>query len=117
MPILLILVFAGRPLLKIYGVSFVVAYPVLLRLGLSQLISAGIGSLGGVVLAMTGKQRLAAPYIMGSALLNLALTLWWTPTIGMIGTADATLVAVSVRAALVFWLVYRHVGVIVRPGW
>ena len=116
-PILLILVFAGRPLLKIYGVSFVVAYPVLLRLGLSQLISAGIGSLGGVVLAMTGKQRLAAPYIMGSALLNLALTLWWTPTIGMIGTADATLVAVSVRAALVFWLVYRHVGVIVRPGW
>lgn len=117
LPILLFLVFAGRPLLRIYGSSFVLAYPVLWRLGLSQLIAASIGSLGGVVLAMTGKQRLAAPYIMGSAVLNLVLTLWWTPAFGMIGTAEATLAAVAVRALMVFWLVRRHVGVVLRPGW
>ncbi|MBI2797608.1 MAG: oligosaccharide flippase family protein [Gemmatimonadetes bacterium] len=116
-PILLLLVFAGRPLLHIYGDSFVIAYPVLWRLGLSQLIAAGIGSLGGVVLAMTGKQQLAAPYIMGSALLNLGLTLWWTPVFGMIGTAEATVAAVALRALIVFLLVRRHVGVALRPGW
>ena len=117
LPIFLVLLLAGHWLLGIYGRPFTEAYPVLWRLALSQLISATVGGMGGTILAMTGNQGRAAPLIMSSAVLNLALTLWWTPIYGPVGAATATLTAVLFRAACVVYLVRRRLNVWVRPGW
>jgi O-antigen/teichoic acid export membrane protein len=117
LPAFLLLLVGGQWLLGIYGKDFTEAYPVLQLLGLSQLVGATVGGIGGTILSMTGNQARAALLIMLSAVLNLLLTLWWTPLFGPIGAASATLTAALFRAVCVLYLVRRQVHVWVRPGW
>jgi O-antigen/teichoic acid export membrane protein len=117
LPIFLLLVVGGHWLLELYGHDFTSAYAVLLLLALSQLVGATIGGIGGTILSMTDNQWRAAPLIISSAVLNLLLTLWWTPLFGPIGAAWATLAAAFFRATCVVYIVRRRVHVWVRPGW
>lgn len=117
-PVFLGLVLVGRPLLSIYGAGFVHAYPVLLVLGLSQLVAASIGMLVGYLMTMTGHQKDAAWIIGASAVLNLALTAALTPLFGIIGTASATAISTVVRG---IWLVFAarrrlHVSILPLAG-
>ncbi|MDQ6887065.1 MAG: oligosaccharide flippase family protein [Gemmatimonadota bacterium] len=97
-PVLAALAVGGTFALRLFGPSFVDAYPVLLVLGSSQMVLAIVGSLAGYLLSMTGHQKQAAVIIGGSAVLNLVLTLILTPRFGMIGTASATLTSVITRS-------------------
>jgi O-antigen/teichoic acid export membrane protein len=106
-PVVMVLIAFGRPLLSLYGPQFVVGYPVLVVLALSQLVIALAGSLAGYLLTMTKHQTEAAWIIGASALVNLVLTLVLTPRYGLIGTATATLTAATVRTIALSWFIRR----------
>jgi O-antigen/teichoic acid export membrane protein len=106
-PVVLVLVLFGRPLLSLYGPGFVAGYPVLVVLAMSQLVIALAGSLAGYLLTMTRHQTEAAWIIGASAVVNLVLTLVLTPRFGLIGTASATLTAATVRTIALSWFIRR----------
>ena len=78
-PVLIVLVFAARPVLAAFGPSFADASGLLILLGFDQLVGAIFG-IAGYLLVMTGHQVTAARVIIGCAALNLALTFVLTPT-------------------------------------
>lgn len=107
-PVLVLLLAFGRPLLSVYGGQFTVAYPVLVVLGIAQVVMASTGMLVGYLLTMTGNQREAARIIGGSAALNLLLTLILTPQFGIIGAAVATAIAATARTVVLTSLSARR---------
>lgn len=115
LPILPILVVFGHRLLGLFGPGYVSGYPVLLLLSASVVLASTIGALSGFLLTMTGQQVIAGKVIVGSALLNLALTITLTPLFGPVGTAAATGVAGIVRASVLAIVVWRRLGVSILP--
>jgi O-antigen/teichoic acid export membrane protein len=114
-PVAVPLLAAGHAVLSAYGASFADAYPVLLVLGAVQLVGAMFGGISGYLLTMTGHEWEASRVIVGTALLNLALTFILTPTLGIVGAALATAGAGFTRQELLRRLVRRYVGVAVLP--
>ena len=115
LPILPILVVFGHRLLGLFGPGYVSGYPVLLLLSASVVLASTVGALSGFLLTMTGHQDVAGKVIVGSALLNLALTITLTPAFGPIGTATATGIAGIVRACVLSLVVWRRLGVSILP--
>lgn len=115
LPILPVLVLFGHRLLGLFGPGYVGGYPVLLLLSASVLLASTVGALSGFLLTMTGHQDDAGRVIVGSAVLNLVLTLVLTPKFGTIGTATATGIAGVVRACILSAIVWRRLGVSVLP--
>lgn len=99
-PVVVLVAVVGTRLLGVYGSAFTVAYPVLLLLSATQIVSAAVGVQAGYLLTMTGRERAAGRIVGISALTNLGLTLVLTPAFGIPGTAVATLVATLARALL-----------------
>jgi O-antigen/teichoic acid export membrane protein len=64
---------------------------------------------------MTGHERAASRMVVGTALLNLALTFVLTPAFGAVGAAAATVAAGFTRIGLLSWYARRYVGITVRP--
>jgi len=114
-PAALLLGIAGRLALRSYGSGFVGAYPVLLVLSGVQLVAATVGSLSGYLLTMTGHEGKASRVVVGTALLNLALTVVLTPLLGAVGAALATMAAGFIRLGMFWTYARRHVGVAVLP--
>jgi O-antigen/teichoic acid export membrane protein len=114
-PVVVGLIVGGRLVLHTYGSAFVAAYPVLLVLTGGQLVGATMGIISGFLLTMTGHERAASRMVVGTALLNLALTFVLTPLFGAVGTAAATVTAGLTRVGLCAWYARRYVGVVVRP--
>jgi O-antigen/teichoic acid export membrane protein len=114
-PVALPMIVAGPLVLRIYGAAFVDAYPVLIVLSIVQLGGAILGALAGYLLTMTGHEWEASRVIVGTALLNLALTFVLTPTLGGVGAALATAGAGFTRLELLRRCVRRHLGVSVLP--
>ncbi len=98
LPVFILVVALGPLLLHVYGREFMVAYPVLVVLAISQLIAAVLGMLLGYLFTMTSHQQTATRIIGFSAALNIALTLFLTPRYGIIGTASATAISTVVRS-------------------
>jgi O-antigen/teichoic acid export membrane protein len=109
-PVFLGIVVLGHWLLGIYGESFVVAYPVMIVLSISQLIAAAVGMLVGYLLTMTNHQKTASKIIGATAVLNLALTLLFTSQFGIMGTAAATTIATLARSIALLVAVRRLLG-------
>ncbi|HET9517357.1 MAG TPA: glycosyltransferase, partial [Actinoplanes sp.] len=57
LPLLAVLVLAGRPLLRLFGAEYVSAYPLLVMLALTSALSA-VGFIGSTLLLATGRTRL-----------------------------------------------------------
>ena len=114
-PVAVPLLAAGRAVLRAYGATFADAYPVVLVLGGVQLVGATFGAISGYLLTMTGHEWEASRVIVGTALLNLALTFMLTPTFGIVGAALATAAAGLTRQELLRRRVRRYVGVSVLP--
>jgi O-antigen/teichoic acid export membrane protein len=115
LPVMLVLLVFGRPLLGLYGEPFRAAYPVLVLLVIAASTVALVGSLAGFLLTMTEYQKEAAWIIGGSALLNLLLAVILTPLFGLVGTATATLIATVMRSAILVVFIRRTMGVAVLP--
>jgi O-antigen/teichoic acid export membrane protein len=114
-PILVLLFTAGHIALHAYGAAFVDAYPILVVLSSVTVVGAMFGALSGYLLTMTGHEWDASRVIVGTALLNLALTFVLTPMLGAVGAALATAAAALVRTELLRQRVRRHLGVAVLP--
>jgi len=109
-PVVVLLFVAGHFVLHVYGSAFVDAYPVMLVLAIANLIGVTIG-LPGNLLPITGHAWEASRVIVGTALLNLALTFVLTPRFGAMGAATATLVAQVTKVGLLRWYAWRYLSV------
>jgi len=114
-PAVAVLLIGGRVVLHAYGSAFVDAYPILAVLTSGTLVGATMGIISGFLLTMTGHERAASRMVVGTALLNLALTITLTPLFGAVGAAVATVTAGLTRVGLLSWYAQRYVGVAVRP--
>src|SRR5207247_298858 len=75
------------------GPAFADGYPVLAVLSAGAGVGATLGIISGFLLTMTGHEQAASRMVVGTAVLNLALTFVLTPTFGIVGAAVATVVA------------------------
>ncbi len=115
LPAVALLLVAGRLVLHAYGPAFVDGYAVLAVLTAGQGVGATLGIISGFLLTMTGHEQAASRMVVGTAVLNLALTFVLTPTVGIVGAAVATVLAGLTRVWLLQRYARRHIGVAVRP--
>jgi len=115
LPVVALLLVAGRLVLRAYGPAFADGYPVLAVLSAGAGVGATLGIISGFLLTMTGHEQAASRMVVGTAVLNLALTFVLTPTFGIVGAAVATVVAGLGRVWLLQRYARRHLGVAVRP--
>lgn len=105
----------GMTILGWFGASFRAAYPVLLVLSGASFVSATVGILAGFLLSLTGHQRQAATVVVGSAMLNLTLSLVATHFFGPIGTASATAATTVLRSAVLALYCWKLLGIRITP--
>jgi O-antigen/teichoic acid export membrane protein len=111
LPLLLLLLLAGRPLLALFGPSFPAAYPVLVIYVLIVVQAVAVGGMGGYLLTLTGHQDRAAVIMVGSALSYLLLVPVLAHVFGPSGVALATLLAFLGRAVALGRECKRLVGI------
>ena len=105
----------GRPILAIFGPSFVEGYPILVVSLVTSLQHAAVGSLAGFVLTMTGREVPAAWIIAAGSAVYLVVVYPLTIAYGAVGTAVATLVAFLVRSVLLTWYIRSRLRLNVLP--
>lgn len=105
-----VVIAGGRLLLSLFGPDFVVGYPVLTVLVVSQVVNAYAGSVG-FLLSMTGHERETARVTAIAGLLSLALNVLLIPLLGMIGAALATGFSVAVWNLLLIWRAFKRLGI------
>lgn len=94
-PILLILLAAGKTILGWHGAEYVVSYiPLVIMLG-GQLVNSGVGSTA-LLLNMTGHQDIVAMIFAPCAILNVIANAILIPSLGATGAAIATSVCLSI---------------------
>lgn len=115
LPVIALLVFEGRTVLGWFGAGFVAAYPVLVLLCIANFIASLVGILAGFMLTLTGHQRQAAVIIVGSAAVNLVLSLTLTRLFGSVGTATATTTTTLLRSGVLAVYVWKLLRVRMIP--
>lgn len=115
LPVVALLVFEGKTVLGWFGANFVAAYPVLVILSVATFIASSVGILAGFLLTLTGHQRQAAVIVVGSAVVNLALSLTLTRVFGSVGTAAATTTTTLLRSGVLAVYVWKLLRVRMVP--
>jgi O-antigen/teichoic acid export membrane protein len=105
----LIVLTLGKPILWLFGESFVSGYPVMVALAVGLLIRALAGPLQGL-LVVAGQQNLAALALGVATLVNVVLNLLFIPRYGLLGAGVATAMAFAVESLLFFLLSRRVMG-------
>jgi O-antigen/teichoic acid export membrane protein len=86
-PILICLLIFGKLFLRVvFGPEFILAYPALIFLVISQFVVSAFGS-SGIFLNMTGHQNAFRNIMSITAFLNVGLNLWLIPLFGISGAA------------------------------
>jgi len=109
-PVAAILIIFGEKFLSIFGPAFVEARPALTILICGQLANVGMGSVG-VLLIMTGHERLVGIVTVMCALLNITLNLIMIPFWGLVGTAWAVTISLIVWNIALAFCVKRRLGI------
>lgn len=112
-----VLVAVGGDVLRLFGVAFSEALPILLVLTAGHTLHAGFG-LAGALLNLTGHQK-TSMYIFGAcALLNLGLNALGIWLGGMMGVALATVASIVLLRTMLWWVVRRklHIDASVMSG-
>lgn len=91
--ILVILIF-NKFLLSIFGEEFIEGSVILYILCAGQMVNSFSGSVG-IILQMIGKQKVYQNFVFAALLINLVLTLIFTPIYGGIGAASATVFSMA----------------------
>jgi O-antigen/teichoic acid export membrane protein len=109
-PVALALIVAGRWFLSWFGPSFVAGYPILVVLVIGQTVNAITGTIG-VVLTMSGLERLVLKFHSYGLALTAAFCAALIPVWGPVGAAAGS------AAANIFWNIalavqlYRRLGI------
>jgi O-antigen/teichoic acid export membrane protein len=109
-PLFLVMVVAGEELLRVFGSAFVVGSLPLVVLGMGQLVNAGSGGVG-YMLIMSGHQYLKLAGDLVFAVVNIVLNALLIPTWGLMGAAVATGISIAGLNVLRGLQVYRILGV------
>lgn len=104
----------GKPILGLFGESFVAGYSVLAVLAVASLCTAAVGPIGEL-LQVTGNHDAAALTLGGGAALNLTLNLALIPTYGPIGAAVATSTSWIAIRVCQFVIVRQRLGIRTLP--
>ncbi|MCF8105568.1 MAG: flippase [Desulfohalobiaceae bacterium] len=88
-PVAVVLLLFKQQVLSLFGPGFVLGSSALVVLGLGQMIIAGLGP-AGLILNMTGHERVTAFWVGITAACNLILNLILIPVLGLPGAAIAT---------------------------
>lgn len=94
--------FGDQLIFWLFGEAFSTAYFPLVILALGQLVNAGLGAVG-VLLTMTGKERIVLHGITLSVVINLVLNALFIPLFGMVGAALAS------ALSLAGWNIYAFI--------
>lgn len=105
-PFILLYIFFGTPILKIWGTAFGQGYFALVCLGGAQLFNLAMGSVG-MVLMMSGHERWVSYGLALGTGVNILLNILLIPTFGLNGAAIASL------ATTVVWNVFLA-GVVIK---
>lgn len=105
-PVVAVLVAFGEQILGLFGPRFTEGYVALVILAAGLSVNALTGSVQGVLM-MTGEQGMAARIVGANAVLNVALSTFLIPLLGIAGAAVATLAA-GIPANLAFWYYARR---------
>ena len=95
LPIFGIATLFSIPILGISGESFVAAWPLLIALSIGNMVNAGTGSVGYMLL-MTGHQKLSFLNSLVAVVFNVAFNIVLTPRYGAMGTAISTGLAYTI---------------------
>jgi O-antigen/teichoic acid export membrane protein len=108
-PAYLLLTIGSKFVLSIYGPEFIIGWKVLAVLSLGQIVNSFCGPVAQI-LNVTGNQRHLTYIVAISSLLNLGLNLILVPKMGMIGSAIASMISVSI------WNIWASVMVKMKLG-
>lgn len=104
------ILFSSTILTTAFGAGYAAAAPAFAILCAAQLLNAGIGSVGAL-LVMTGHQRDAAVGIAFGAVLNIALGLVLIPVAGVVGAAIAAAISIVTWNILLAISAVRRLGI------
>ena len=97
-------------LLVVLGDQYVGGVAVLLILTVAQVINAGTGSVGAILL-MSGRQKLWLVLTVIMMLINVGLNFMLIPRLGMIGAAITVAVTMTGLYGVALFLLYRETGI------
>jgi len=95
LPLCLICMLFSQSILAISGKSFVGAWPLLIALAVGNMMNAGTGPVGYMLL-MTGHQKLSFINSIVAVVVNVVLGIFLTTRYGALGTAIATGLALAI---------------------
>jgi O-antigen/teichoic acid export membrane protein len=101
----------GRDLLLLFGPQFTTGLTALWILSIGQLINSFTGSVG-ILLTMTGNERIFSKIMLYSALIAIGLHLILIPHFGIIGASAATSSSIALRNLWTASMVYKHLNVV-----
>jgi O-antigen/teichoic acid export membrane protein len=110
---IVIFVLLGRWILGFFGDEFTDGYWVLIILGLTQLVQAAVGPVARL-LSMTGHQDQGFYISTVSLVIAGVLIVLLTPPFGVVGTAVAALLAITVWSIWMSYIVATRLGL--RPA-
>ncbi len=105
----IMLLAAGRPLLRLFGGQFDSGYHLMFILAAGLLARAAIGPIERL-LNMLGEQRACALIYAGAFAINLGLCLALIPRFGAVGAAAATAVALVIESIMLFRVTKSRLG-------
>jgi O-antigen/teichoic acid export membrane protein len=100
----------GWPMLRLFGASFVEAYPAMFVLALGPLARASVGP-AERLLTMAGAQRACALVYAAAFAVNLIGCAVLVPSLGILGAATATSAAMVFESVALFLVVGRRLGI------
>lgn len=109
LPVALILMFCGGPILRLFGAEFENAAVALALLAGGQLLSVGLGP-SALILMMMGRQKLLSTLMMAAALLNVVFNALLIPALGIEGAALASLLTVACWATAASYIAAVTLG-------
>ena len=103
------LLLLGKPILSLFGPSFVEGYPLFFIFVVGLLVRASVGPAESI-LTMAGEQRICALVYAIVFALNVALNFMLVPVMGLPGAAIATATAMSIEAIALAIVIHQRLG-------
>lgn len=111
LPVFLLFILFAQPIMGVFGKSFMAGTLVLIVLGSGELINAGVGS-AGYILMMTGRSKITFLNSFIICALNVLLNYMLIPRYGIIGAGIATGLSIALinilRLAEVYYFLKIH---------
>ena len=104
----------GKPILSLWGEKFLLSYYPLIIIASGQFINVATGSTG-VILMMSGHEKILGIITLISALANVTLNYFLIVRYGALGAAMASAITVSSENIIKVFIVQRKTGIMTLP--